>query len=531
MAGTTSRRRVPRASDFLRGLRAAGSALAAWLILGAACEPALAAPEAPMAVAGVLDLEAPGATETLQPLRGEWSFAWQAFTDPRSEAPLPGLAPVPQPWNRVQADGKAPGPHGHATYQLLVRCPAGRQLALKVPMQRSAVHLYVNGRLAATQGIPGASADTAQPALGPRAVLTDPFPCPLRITAHVSNFSHRSGGMVRVPVAGPIEELAPDFKQRLALDTIQLGAYLVLGISPVFFFLARRREKETLLFGLFCLAQAAYADMTGERLLLHLAAEDTPWEAALKLEYLTWFGSMGLYAALVDRLFPRTLHPRALKAFIAACVFAMLLVVFSPARVFTHTVYPAEAVAVAMGLHVVASVARAGRRGRRDAGVLLAGLALLAGVLLLNLLRPEGGAVQRAATAFGLLGFVLSPALVMLRRLARALTSAEERSESQREKVDLLVRATHAGILDWDHTRNLTRYSPRLLEIMGHPAGTDTRAWPLFFQHVDPRDRDAVQGRFLEQLRDRSVRAGEMKHEPLEYRLVRADGSTVWVHA
>ncbi|RYF16093.1 MAG: response regulator [Comamonadaceae bacterium] len=511
-------------------MRAAGGILAAWLIATSACGPAAAAP-APAAVAGVLDLSAPGATDSLQPLGGEWSFAWQAFTDPRSDAPLPGTAPLPLSWNRVRADGKPPGAHGHATYQLQVRCPAGQQLALTVPMQRSAMHLYVNGRLAAAQGIPGASADTAQPALGRRAVLTEPFPCPLRITAHVSNFSHRSGGMVRAPVAGPIEQLAPDYKQRLALDTIQLGAYLVLGISPVFFFLVRRQEKETLLFGLFCLAQAAYADMTGERLLLHLAGEDTPWEVALKVEYLTWFGSMGLYAALVDQLFPRILHARALKAFIAACLFAMLLVVFSPARVFTHSVYPAYAAGVAMGLHIVASVARAGRRGRRDAGVLLAGMALLAGVLLLNLLQSHAGSIQRTATAFGLLGFVLSPALVMLRRLARALTSAEERSEAQREKVELLVRATHAGILDWDHTRNISRYSPRLLEIMGYPSGADTLAWPLFFQHVDPRDRDAVQERFLEQLRDRSVRAGEMKHEPLEYRLVRADGSTVWVHA
>src|SRR5205085_3426382 len=94
-----------------------------------------------------------------------------------------------------------------------------------------------------------------------------------------------------------------------------------------------------------------------------------------------------------------------------------------------------------------------------------------------------------------------------------------------------LVRATRAGILDWDCTRNLTRYSARLLEIMGYAPDTDTREWPLFFVRVHPDDRLLVQDLFKNQLRDRSVRGGEMTHEPHEYRLMRADGSPVWVHA
>src|SRR5690606_12314413 len=153
---------------------------------------AAAAAPAPAAVGGVLDLTAPGASSGIRALDGEWSFDWEAFSDPRSRAPLPGLARVPQSWNTLAADGKPSGPDGYATYRLLVQCPAGAELALAVPMQRSAMHLYVNGELAAAQGVPGVSMETARPALGRRAVLTDPYPCPLRITAHVSNFSHRS---------------------------------------------------------------------------------------------------------------------------------------------------------------------------------------------------------------------------------------------------------------------------------------------------------------------------------------------------
>lgn len=512
-----------RTSSPLRALRAA----AAWLLLALA---QAAAAGGGAAVGGVLDLDSPVAPG-VHALAGEWGFAWGQFADPASDAPLPGLAPVPRNWNDLAADGKPPGPDGHATYRLLVRCPPGEELALAVPMQRSAMHLYVNGRLAAAQGVPGATAGTARPALGRRAMLTDPYPCPLRITAHVSNFSHRSGGLVRAPQAGPLDELAPDSRQRLALDTILLGAYLVLGISPVFFHFVRPKERETLLFGLFCLAQAVYADTTGERLLLQLAGTDTPWELVLEMEYLAWYGSMGLYAALVHHLFPRVLHPQLVRAFAGFCILGMMLVIATPARVFTHSVFTGQAVGAAMGLYTLVAVARAARRGRKDAGVLLVGMGLFAAVLVTNLLQWHGDVTQRGITAFGLLAFVLSPGLVLLRRLARGLNAEEQRSAEQREKVDLLVRATHAGILDWDCARNLTRYSPRLLEIMGHPPDTDTSGWPVFFEHIAPEDRRAIQEAFLRQLRDRSVRGGEMKHAPFEYRLLRADGSPVWVHA
>ena len=506
---------------------AAACRLAAALVATAFAVAAWAAAPAPLAHDGLIDL---GAANAEHVLRGEWGFAWQQFVDPAAAAPLPAKAPVPAPWNDLTADGKPAGPDGFASYSLDVRCPAGKQLALSVPAQRTAMRLYVNGRLAASQGEPGRSATQARPAIARRAVLTDPFACPLHIVVHLSNWSHRSGGFVRAPVAGPMEELAPDHGQRLALDTILLGAYLVMGILPVFFFFARR-EQVALLFGLFCLAQTVYADMTGERLLLQLAGAETPWEVYLRIEYLSWFASAVLFVLLIDRLFPRTLHPRAVRGLVVANVLPMLVVALTPARVYSYLVFYGQAVGVVVGIYVTVSIARAARHGRTDAGVILVGMGFLLLVILTNLLQFYADITQGGITALGLLVFVLSPGIVLLRRLARLLNAEELRSAEEREKVDLLVRATQAGILDWDGTHQLTRYSPRLLEILGYPADTDTSGWPPIFERIHPADRALVQEAFLEQLRDRSVKGGEMRHPPFEYRLLRRDGTPVWVHA
>lgn len=521
---------MPHLLRLLARLARAGTVLAGLLLATFAGTAAAAA--GPRAVAGVIDLGPIDTAFKAQPLQGEWRFDWQNFVDPAANGPWPGLAPVPGVWNTVGADGKAPGPDGWGSYGLEVRCPAGHQLALSVPPQRTAMRVFVNGQLVATQGTPGTSAQDARPAIGRRAVLTESFPCPLRITMHVSNFSHRAGGIVRTPVAGPIEQLAPQSQQRLALDTILLGAYLVLSISPLSFWLVRRKEKAPLVFGLYSLAQTVYADMTGERLLLQLwAGPETPWEVFLRTEYSAWFLAMGLFLLLVQLLFSRTMHAGVVRALLAACGLGLLVVMVTPARVYSQFVLYGQLLNVAIGLYVTASLARAARQGRPDAGVILAGMAFLALVLATNLFQVAGDMAQRGITAVGLLGFVLSPAIVLLRRLGRALNVEESRSAEQREKVDLLVRATQAGILDWDYTRNLTRYSPRLLEIMGYPPDTDTGGWSDFFQHVHPADRALIQDTFMNQLRDRSVRGGEMRHEPHEYRLLRADGTPVWVHA
>lgn len=500
----------------------------AWLFASAA----FANHPVPVARGGVIDLTAPHATSVSQPLQGEWSFDWGRFVDPDSDDPLPAFASVPGVWNELRADGKPPGPDGFATYHLLVRCPEGRQLALSVPAQRTAMSVYINGRLVASQGQPGTTEEEARPAIGRRAVLTDSFACPLRVTMHLSNFSHRAGGIVRTPVAGPIEQLSQESQQRFALDTLLVGAYLVLSISPLFFFLVRPKEKVPLLFGLFALAQTVYADMTGERLLLQLwRGPQTPWEVFLRTEYMAWLVSMGLFVLLIDRLFRRALPRLARRWLVGACGLGLAVVAVTPARFYSEYVLYGQLVGVAIAVVVTWALARAMRQRRPDAGVILTGMAFLGLVLAVNLMQISGDLTQRGITAFGLLAFVLSPGVVLLRRLGRALNVEESRSAEEREKVDLLVRATHAGILDWDYTRNRTAYSPRLLEIMGYPPETDTQAWPLFFERIHPGDRGAIQDMFLNQLRDRSVRGGEMKHEPREYRLLRADGSAVWVHA
>ncbi|WP_298925024.1 response regulator [uncultured Ramlibacter sp.] len=504
-----------RIQRWLRGL-AAGLLLALQLL------PA-GADALPQAQRGVLEL--PSVPAQGVRLEGEWTLVRDVFLDPAADA-LPGtFVAVPGPWNA------AGGALGWGTYALQVRCPVGQKLALSVPVQRSAMRLYVNGTLVVQQGEPGPSAEAARAAMGARATVTESFACPLAVRAHLSNFNHRQGGMVRAIAAGERMQLGLDIRRQLTYNTLMLGGYAMLGLLSLFFFAARRKDATPLYFGLFCLVQATSSDMVGERNLVLSFGREVPWELALRIEYLAWYATMASFLMVVHRLFLGDVRWRVVRVFLALIGLAMLAVAVLPGRISSHLIVPGQVLTVAMGVYLTRAVAAAARRRDPDAIVMLAGLVFLLVVVVVDALLYSTGYWLRSLTPLGLVGFALAPGFVMTRRVARALNAEELRSLEQRVRGDLLVRTTQAGIFDWDTTQDRRGYSQRLREMLGDPPQLQGGDGPMFHAFVHPDDREQVVRQFEQGQAGHGVASGELRHPPSEYRLVRADGAVVWVLA
>jgi len=103
----------------------------------------------------------------------------------------------------------------------------------------------------------------------------------------------------------------------------------------------------------------------------------------------------------------------------------------------------------------------------------------------------------------------------------------EEALEMEHRRLNLLVQSSKLGMLDWDAATRTAYYSPRFKEILGYPADADTTGWPDYFDLVHPEDAPRVRGRFREHI----MNGREEFHEPIEYRLRRADGRYIWVQA
>src|SRR5436190_2328829 len=103
----------------------------------------------------------------------------------------------------------------------------------------------------------------------------------------------------------------------------------------------------------------------------------------------------------------------------------------------------------------------------------------------------------------------------------------------EQRRLDLVVRATRVGIVDWDGRTHATFYSPRFREILGYPADTDTSKWPDYFKVlIHPEEREQITRRWRDFVlgKGRDGRLDEY-YAPEEYRLLRADGTYVWVQA
>src|SRR5687768_16214096 len=131
-----------------------------------------------------------------------------------------------------------------------------------------------------------------------------------------------------------------------------------------------------------------------------------------------------------------------------------------------------------------------------------------------------------------LFALVLVAALLLAPRYARARRAEELRAVEQQQRVDLLVRATKAGLADWDSTTNRVAYSERFKEMLGYAPGTDTSKWPSIFEFMHPEDRERARSSLRSQLSDRSTpNTTRASHDPADYRIRKADGSYLWVHA
>ncbi|MCG2593110.1 response regulator [Ramlibacter sp. XY19] len=371
------------------------------------------------------------------PLQGEWGFAWQQFVDPNwSQLPTRAFATVPAAWNDLAAGGKPPGGAGWGSYVLQVDCPAGQALAVEAMAQRTAGRLFINGTLVAEHGVPGPSADQSWAAVFNRTPITRPFACPLRLTLHESNFDHRAGGMVRPILLGTPDALEQQRESRIIYNAFLLSAYLFMGVIALIFYAVRRRERVPLVFGLFCLAMACYTDLIGERLFLRPLPAQVSWFAYMRAEYLTWVAAMALFFLTLRGLFPAEIHKRVAQGVVGTLAVAACAVVLLPPAVYSHAAVPGQAVAVAMSLYVVAAIVRARRRTPADARILLAGMLAIVVALALDLLLIGSIGAGRKFTPIGFALFMLSPAVVIGRRLSEAL-NAEERNRSLEENARL----------------------------------------------------------------------------------------------
>ncbi len=300
--------------------------------------------KSPRVAGGVLDLrEWNFPKDGMIALDGEWEFYWGRLLSPEQFGDESPMAPesvvrVPDQWSSYTLDGRQLSNQGHATYRLRINLherDLNQVLAIHMPSVASAYTLWINGERAAENGVVGTSKAEMSPKKYAKVVTFAPRETVVELVVEVSNYVQRKGGMVEKIHFGYEGQISTYREQKIVQAFWIVGGLIFMGMYHFALFLFRRKEKSTLYFAVFCCLIALRTVLVGETFLVDFFP-DIPWEMAAKLEYLPNTLSVPVFVRFVYLLYPKAAHRLAPLIAFAASLPLTLLIMVTPASLYTE---------------------------------------------------------------------------------------------------------------------------------------------------------------------------------------------------
>ena len=381
---------------------------------------------APRAAKGAIDLRTWDFL-TGEPVRldGQWAFYWGALIDPNrflaSKPPVPdAFVAVPGNWNHTVTRKGSIGGHGLATYRLSVRLPPqSPPLALRMDEVGTAYRLFVNGRQRAAAGRVGENLHASSPGFEFATIPIKEGENRLDLVIQVSNFHYRVAGIwdsIRLGTPGSVAQLRA---RRLGVGFFLMGAIAIMGLYHLGLFALRRRERPPLWFGLFCFLIVLRILATGERCLMTMAP-GLSWAWLIRIEFLGYYLAVPVFTAFINALYKEQFTNRALGWVAAPSLFLSAAVLFTPPRLFTHTLYAFHTITILASAWVLAGLVRAACDKREGALIFLSGFLVFLAAVVNDILHASQLIHTGLFAPAGFFIFVFSQAFVLSRRWSSA---------------------------------------------------------------------------------------------------------------
>lgn len=400
------------------------------------------------AVQGSLDLtEWDFARQGVHPLDGEWEFYWNELLEPADFAgnaapPAPGWIALPHSWNGSVVDGRKIGGEGYATFRLRVRLPGTAdsvgQLAVKMPLVFTSYKLWINGTLLAETGTVGTDRSSVTPAFQTKLVSFTPRPGDNEIVLQVANFHHLRGGVTKKLELGTLGEMSRKSDLKLGMELFLAGSLIIMGWYHLGLYSFRRKDRTPLYFGLLALDVGIRTLLVGETIWTKMFPH-FPWEVALKMEYWTFYLGFPLFMMYVRHLYPDEMSKWFPRLSVWTGIAFSLVVLFTPGRIYTHTLLPYELISLVWMGAAAASFFLAWRNGRDGARIVtMTTLILYATVINDYLYYSERFTLLGSLSSHGLLLLFFANAYILSARFSRAFTAVEIMSGQLEETNRLL---------------------------------------------------------------------------------------------
>ena len=364
-------------------------------------------------------------------LSGSWQIYWKQLLsgkdfDSQTAPQMTDLYKVPATWNGFEVNGEKLTGEGYATFVLEVRVQStDTPLAFKIQDMDTAYNLYVDHQLVASNGVVGISRETMVPEFKPLtadfSITGDKF----RVILQVSNFYHTRGGPWSKIQLGSAKNIKAKAESNLLTNGFLIGSIFIMGLYHLFLFTLRRKESSYLYFGVFCSLIALRSLLVSERY-LHIFFPGLNWEFLQKVEYLSFYAAVPIFAMFISSLFPNEFKTPFLRLIQGISSLFILLVVFSHPRIFTATVNVYQIFTIVSGIYVFYVLFSAYREKRAGIMILLGGYLFLF-ITIINEILYVNALIQTGYTiSLGLFVFIFSQAFMLSQRYSIIFDQIEE---------------------------------------------------------------------------------------------------------
>ncbi len=403
------------------------------------CFPVALAQSSPPAQDPVLYLGDSDLSSVTVDLDGDWEFYWDQLLTPGDfearDIEKTGLFPVPNAWNSFQVEGQNLPGKGYATYRLLLEVADNSQnLGLKLPRIFTSYRLWINGEEMAAGGQVGKDRSTATPQYLPRSVFFRSDDPQVELIIQVSNFSHRSGGILESIELGEQRVILTQENQRIAYELFLFGALLIMGVYHLALFSFRKKEPSFFYFGIFCLLLGLRTIMVGEIFFIRLFPGFN-WEIAHKMQTLSFYMSIFVMAMFFRFSFPRYFSKKYTRLILIIVASFSLLVLFTPARIFTPVNPVFQIFTLLIAVVSIRALYKATQKRERGGHLIIAGalVLIISGVndilfhsILMSDFQLFNPLIRTGnLSSLGLLAFVFSHSLVLSIRYSQAFHQNE----------------------------------------------------------------------------------------------------------
>lgn len=487
---------------------------------------------APKAVNGIMDLNGwDFKTENIINLDGEWEFYYNQllyYEDFQKNASSNNYIDVPSSWNKHVIAGKVVSGTGYATYRLILKVGNNTDsiLGLKIPRMFTNYSIFADNRLLCVNGQVATNKEDAVPQYNPQVVMLKPAGNTIQLIVHISNFSHRSGGMLESLKMGDGEKIIHARENQLALELFLFGCLFIIGIYHIVLYLFRKKYAAPLFFGLYCIFIAIRTLFVGEIFIIQLIP-NLNWEIQHKIQTLTFYIGVPVFLMFIKSIFPSEFPKKFLKGSQISGILFSLLIVITPARIFTLVNPIYQLITATAVIVVVYSLILACIRKRKGALIVTFGgiffiITTINDMLFLsvpfndyNIPFLKSVIVTGNLSSFGFIILVFSQSLVLAMNSSKVFSQVEGMSEkliiADKQK-DVLLSSLESKVKE--RTLELEQSNKELEKAFNNLARIEQSRKHLFsnISHDLRTPMTLIQG-YSEAILDGMVNSEEDKHK------------------